>query len=460
MARWNSCNILQIAPDAKKLWQFDAKGSGFVLGRELRVPHAEQLPQKFVAKNWSSLWQPKLNVAWLPPENVFLRVVELPASNAEETLAMVELQLEKISPLPVTQIVWTYHILPRWVAENLQTVVVAIVARNVVEDFLGKLERDGYLADRLEVPMLDQLETIPTAESGAWVFPQSIGGQNAALVAWYFGGALRNLSFVTLPATEDRAFELKNQLAHTIWSGELEGWLIGQTNWHLVASADTAAEWQELLHTGLSEQVQVVTPPLPVDLAGRTARRAAAGAKVSLMPPEFATRYHQQFVDRLWLNGLAYVGVLYAISLVIYFCAVAVLNYHTSGVESRVAALSNSYTNSLQLAAQYKVLTERQQLKYAALDCWKIVAEQLPQTVTLQRFSFADGQKLSLSGTAPPDQVNTLFDFNTAMQKLKVNGQFVFDQQSVEPISPKMINATTEGWNLGLQLVHTEAEPQ
>ncbi|HZL77797.1 MAG TPA: hypothetical protein VFC17_03020, partial [Candidatus Limnocylindrales bacterium] len=87
MARWHNCNILHLAPDAKRLWQFDAKGGGFVLGREQRVPHAEPLPAKFVAKNWTSLWQPKLNIAWLPPENVFLRVIELPASNAEETLA-------------------------------------------------------------------------------------------------------------------------------------------------------------------------------------------------------------------------------------------------------------------------------------------------------------------------------------------------------------------------------------
>jgi hypothetical protein len=459
MPRWNSCNILQIAPDAKRLWQFDAKGGGFVLGREKRVPHAEQLPPKFVAKTWSSLWQPKLNVAWLPPENVFLRVVELPASNADETFSMVELQLEKFSPLPVTQIVWTFQVLPRSVAENLQTVIVVIVARNIVEDFLGKLERDGYLADRLEVPMLDQLDAISATEDGAWIFPQTIGGQNAALVAWWFGGALRNLSFVALPTTGDRAVELKNQISHIVWSGELEGWLTAPPKWHLVADAVNAAEWENILRTGLNEPVQIIAPPAPVDLAVRTAKRAAAGAKTNLLPQEFTARYHQQLVDRLWLHALGYAGVLYAVSLAVYFCAVAVLSYRTGNVESQVAALGGSYTNSLQLAAQYKVLTEREQLKYAALDCWKIVADQLPQTITLQRFSFADGQKLALSGTAPEDQVNTLFDFNEAMQKLKVNGQFVFDQQNVQAINPRL-NGNMETWNLGLQLLHTEAEPQ
>ena len=42
---------------------------------------------------------------------------------------MVELQLEKLSPMPVTQIVWSIQVLPH--AEgNLQTVIVMIVARN------------------------------------------------------------------------------------------------------------------------------------------------------------------------------------------------------------------------------------------------------------------------------------------------------------------------------------------
>ena len=81
MARWNSCNILQTAPDANRLWQFDAKGGGFVLNRESSSAPGQSLPPKSVAKSWTSLWQPKLNVAWLPPENVFLRVIELPKSS-------------------------------------------------------------------------------------------------------------------------------------------------------------------------------------------------------------------------------------------------------------------------------------------------------------------------------------------------------------------------------------------
>ncbi len=467
MARWNSCNILHVAPDAKRVWSFDAKGGGFVLAREQRVAHAEKLPAKGIAKQWSSLWQPKLNVAWLPAESVFLRVIELPASNFEETLAMVELQLEKLSPLPVAQVVWTMHIAGTHTApakgdnapESLQTVIVVIAERGVVEEFLGRLEKEGFLADRLETPMLDQLAAIPQSEDGAWLFPISLAGQNAALVAWRTGGVLRNLSVVALPPAGDRAQELKDQLAHLAWAGELEGWLTAPLKWHLVADPVNAAEWENLLRAALNETVAVSAPLAPQELAAGTAKRAAASEKSHLLPAEFTARYHQQFVDRLWLRGLAYTGLAYAVFCVIYFCATTALNYRVTGVEKQVADSGGSYTNALQLKARFEVLKERQQLKYAALDCWQLVAQQLPPGISIQRFSFANGQSVTLGGQA--DDINKIIDFNDAMRKLKVNDQQVFNP--VPDTGDQLTYRTTgnqSSWSFGLQLLRVEAEPQ
>jgi len=82
----------------------------------------------------------------------------------------------------------------------------------------------------------------------------------------------------------------------------------------------------------------------------------------------------------------------------------------------------------------------------------------LPPTITLQRFSLADGQRLTLSGITAEDQIDTLFSFYTSMQKLKVNGQFVFDQREGEPPSPKLMG-NSEQWTFSLQLLHAEVEP-
>ena len=473
MARWHTCNILQMAPDASRLWQFDARG-GFALVREQRAAIDEPLPSRLVAKSWSSLWQPRLNAAWLPPENVFLRVIEVPRSSFEETLAMVELQLEKLSPMPVTQIVWTIQILPRHGSparptgaetetktEDLQTVVVVIVERSVVEEFLGKLEGRGYFAERLEVPMLDQLEATPATEDGVWMYPLALAGQQAMLAAWWCDGTLRSLSYVVLPLAGDRVSNLKAQLAQLTWAGELEGWLTtSPRGWHLVADSAGATEWEQMLREALGEPVQVVPPLAPAELAAHTARRAsAASSRATLLPAEFPARYHQQFVDRLWLRGLVTTGVLYAIGVAIYFCATGLLAMQTRKVEQAAADLKGKYTRALQAKGEYDVLKERQELKYAALDCWKIVAEQLPTSIVLQRFSFADGKRLSLSGTAAPDQVNTLFDFNAAMQKVKVDDRPMFDAQSGDTVNPRKTGNNTVTWSFSLELQKTEAVP-
>jgi hypothetical protein len=314
------------------------------------------------------------------------------------------------------------------------------------------------------------LEATPVTEDGslrqseaaadAWIYPLALAGQSAALVAWWCGNTLRSLSFVVLPPAGDRAKTLKSQLAQLAWAGELEGWLTAPLiQWYLVADPAVAREWENALREGLNEPVQVAPPLPPAELAARTAQRAAAAdSHAALLPAEFPARYHQQFVDRLWLRGLMATGVLYAIGVAIYFCATGVLAYRTRGVERQVAALSGSYTNVMELKARFDVLKERQDLKYAALDCWKAVADRMPTNITLQRFSFADGQKLSLSGTAPADQVNTVFDFNTTMQKATNQNLPMFDLQGGEPVNPR-ITANKATWSFILQLQHTEKLP-
>ncbi len=254
---------------------------------------------------------------------------------------------------------------------------------------------------------------------------------------------------------------MKSQLAQLAWAGELEGWLSAPSiQWHLVADPAIATEWENALREGLGEPVQVTPPLTPAELAARTAQRAAgAEAHAALLPVEFPVRYHQQFVDRLWLRGLLATGVLYAIGVAIYFCATGILAIQTRKVEKAVADIGGNYNNVMELKARFDVLKERQDLKYAALDCWKVVAERLPADISLQRLSFADGQRLSLSGTAPADLVNTLFDFNTAMQKTTNNNRLMFDPQGGEPVSPHKGGGNTVTWSFSLQLQHTEGLP-
>ena len=452
----HSCNVLQVAADARHLWQFAARGKSFALSREQTSFAGEALPARIVTKDWRNLFQRKLNIAWLPPEQVFLRVAQFPRSDFDETVAMVELQLERLSPMPVTQIVWSIQVLPHTDA-NLQTVIVMIAGRNAVEEFLGKLEGQGFLADRLEMPRLDQLQATAITKDGAWIYPEPASGNRSAVVAWWYGGVLQNLALMTLPPA-NRAASVREQLLQMAWAGEMEGWLTAPPAWHLVADPTLAAEWEPALREGLEQPVEVIPPLAPPALAALTAQRVArTEPQANLLPAEFSTRYQQQFVDRLWMRGLGAVIAFYLVGIMIYFAYLQFALMGTTSVEQQVANLGPTYTNSLQLKARFQVLKDRQELKWAALDCWKAVAELLPDGVELEQFGFNDGRRLTLNGSAPKDQSKQLLDFDADIHKAVVNGQLLFDPNAGDHVTYHDAPNNRVSWGCTLELKRGEA---
>ena len=41
-----------------------------------------------------------------------------------------------------------------------------------------------------------------SAEDGVWIYPEAVGGKNAGLAAWWYGGVLQNLDLVTLSSAD------------------------------------------------------------------------------------------------------------------------------------------------------------------------------------------------------------------------------------------------------------------
>ncbi len=137
-------------------------------------------------------------------------------------------------------------------------------------------------------------------------------------------------------------------------------------------------------------------------------RCAGKAAGASLLPPEFATRYRQQFVDGLWMRGLMALLSAYVIGVLIYFGALYVLKIKYTRVKQQLDGISQSYTNSLKDAAQLEILIERSELKYKALDCWKAVADNMPDDLTLEGMYFTRAV-FQLRGTASDPRFRAQF---------------------------------------------------
>ncbi len=111
-------------PAAGDFGNLSDPGNHFVVQSEATLLASEPCPPDMVGKDWQTIFRNKLNIAWLPADKVFFRALQLPSSDAAEIASMVELQLEKVSPLPVTHIVWSVYLLPRRTdkPDSLQTV--------------------------------------------------------------------------------------------------------------------------------------------------------------------------------------------------------------------------------------------------------------------------------------------------------------------------------------------------
>jgi hypothetical protein len=417
MSHWYSANVLQSMPGGRRLWRFSARGSRFVLEGEKTLTLQEPAPPAAVAKNWQTLLRPRLNVAWLPPDKVFLRSVQLPGADAAEIAAMVELQLEKLSPLPVTHIVWSYYLMPRSEdkPDALRTVIVIIAARSYVEELLGGLERQGFLADRLECPGLDQLLSAKMNGDGLWFFP---GGEGEpALMAWHYGGTIQNLTLLPLPEGPERASDLKAHIEQIAWAGELEGWLTAPPRIHLVAGPAEGEKWKRLFEEWAGTGVEAAAPAAPAELAAWSAQRAGNNAATtSLLPREYSARYHRQLMDRLWLRGAMAVVSVYLLVVLGYFAALYEMKRNNVEAHAKLASLGPDYTNALLHEMQIKLLTERQNLKYAALDCWKAVAENLPEDLTLETFYF-NRYKIDLGGNGNTEQQDDVYALQDGLKR-------------------------------------------
>ncbi len=448
--RWNSCNVLATQGEGHLLWGFSRKGDGAALESEKRFGPEEILPADRVGKTFRHTWQPRLNIAWLPSEQAYVRVVELPPSEPAEVPALIEFQIEKLSPLPAAQSVWSFELLPGAEGAPLSAIVL-IADREAVEAYLGVLEKAGYRPDRLDLPALRELRALPAPENGLVVLAGAESGRVTTLAGWWTNGRLRHLSlgrFADDAAMVDRLVET---LRRTAWAGEVEGWLTEVPPVTLMADATLGARLHASLLDFAGGEIQLRERLSTPELA---AVCAAAPTPANLVPPEIRARYRQEFVDRLWMRALGAVALTYVLWVLGNLAWLSLLDYKRAGVDHEVAVLTDSHTKAQQLKARLEILQEQVNLKYAALDCWKAAAEALPESMTLNSLTFQRGKKFGLIGTVPADQQGKVATYNEALAKAVVHGRQLFSAVTTKSIQgPAQGRPGTDAtWNLECEI--------
>ena len=429
--KWSSCNLLEPATEGSRLCQFSVSSKKVKLSGDLRVADLIELPAKAVGKDWSDLLSRKLNIATLPPEKVFLRVVELPECEPDELLPMVEFQIEDLSPLPMAQAVWSAEAVPGSTGtEGNQTVLVMIAERGVVEDRLDELEAANYLADRVEVPLLRELVPGEPREDGAHI--QLVQGADSvlALVSWWFAGRLRDVNSFNLPDTAASRDELVEKINSVALAGEVAGWMPDEPACHLAKRGDVAADWNTALAKCFG-RIREVEPMSEVDLATAAVEFTARTTAPGLMLEDYSARNRQRFQDGLWMEGIKGAVALMLIGLCIFFAYGSWLQSDLDDLNQQVKVQGLQYTNALSLKAKMQTLKKQEALKTAALNAWSEVAIGLPGELKFTQLMFSSdrtlegntSRKLRIVGTADDGKETFIDDYNLVLARMEVKGR-------------------------------------
>ena len=243
------------------------------------------------------------------------------------------------------------------------------------------------------------------------------------------------------------------------WAGEMEDWLALPVKWRIVADEETAIRWRALIGDWAEDGVEVHPALNRPGLARFSALRSVRGEPAAdLLPIEFATRYQQQYIDRLWMRGLGAVVGVYIAGVIIYMAILQFYTFKDSRLKGEIASIANTYTNVLRLKERVLVMEEQLNLKYAALDCWKVASELLPEGFNLANLVFGQrGRSLQLYGTAPPDQRDKVIEYNDALRTAIANGKLLF-----KDVSPPNMNSRAGSpninWNFECRLNVSDAE--
>ena len=438
---WSSCNLIEPAIEGSRLWQFSASSKKVRLSGDLRVPENEGPPAKVVTKTWTDIFSRKMNMATIPTEKVFLRIVNLPECEPEELLPMLEFQIEELSPLPLAQVVWSAEKVPGVTNDNgNQTVIVMIASRDSVESRLTELEPLGFLADRVEVPILREFFAIESRDDGAHI--QLIQGEDSvlSLISWWFDGQLRDVNSFNLSDQEASREALVEKINRVTWAGEVSGWMPSEVTCYLAKRGDVSTDWQAALARCFGDRIREVEPMSEVDLATTTVEYATKSAAPGFMLEDYAKRYRQRFQDSLWMEGIKGAVAILLLGLVAYF---GYGNYLQSNLDDLVLQArreGNEYTNALSLKARVETLEKRKALKNAALDAWLKISVELPQELKFTQLNFSSeralngktSRRLRISGSADTGNKKSIFNYQEALTRMETEeGNTLFKNVSL-----------------------------
>ena len=353
---------------------------------------------------------------------LFCKRISLPTMDPAEVAQMAPLQIEKHSPLPLAEVVWSYEILA---AEEGHSDVLIVFGKkeNLVRCVSGF--GDEFLPDLIDVDLMLlwrglQAQGVFKDKKFCGLLWIDVPSKMAKCVLFEGGKPLviEHLALEGMDATG-----LARAWSVLLLSAEAALGVAGIEELFLLSPADM----RDAVSAELTSELR--TTVTPIEASGALspsmglARRALRNGhtQVNLLPTDYVQRQQKkQFRQQARLVG-AIVLAAYVVAILGFLGISQWRQFSMNRIDARLQELDADYAKARLLQAEVSFLIQKLDDRRSALETLRVVSESLPDQASLQLFNYRQTQGVELRGTAQSDS-----DVNDLLRKLKESN--LFDQ--------------------------------
>lgn len=355
-------------------------------------------------------------VLGIPSDQIFMRVLDLPTTDPEELSGMVELQLDKMFPFPIDQMVLSHEVLSY--REGGCTVLAAAARSSAILAVGETLKQAGSKIGRVDALLLGRWQTLLAsgclAKKGRETLVLMDDGHMNVLT--HDAGvliALGSLGEVSLVDEPDYAAEVALEIEHllmglnaehgqpdsikvSIWSLQEEGKLLAQA---LEKRIDTAVQCLSLdqlpsVLSGLVDRARNAEPEALIDLTPHIWREAE---KAVAFRRQMAMTGAALFGGWLLLAGLLWGGV-------------ALQRTHVQRLRDADERWMEPANEVRRLRMQVQMIRRYTDRRFSALETLREISMLQPAGVDLTSFTYRKDDGVELVGEADSGALVILFN--------------------------------------------------
>jgi len=346
-------------------------------------------------------------VTAIPCEDVWWRVLHLPAASPEELEQMLMLQIDNLTPLPLEEVVYSFE--PLDIVDDKTRLLVAIARKDAVNARVEALEAAGLQPEIVTVDafaifrMLVKRQLLESNENLNVLVVVNTNVVHLIIHSQDIPLTIRSLVFGEDP-TSNAAGQamIREELHRTIVAlqTEMPESDVGQVVClalvsHLKSATEQmAASWGEYF-ISLDDEISI-SPAL--SLCVECVREDSGVTQLNLLPDEWRERRRSARARQRLMAAAVIVPILYVLFLAGFWSVIKLQQSRVKKAMVEVQELQPQYQAARQLHSELTALRRQLSTQSSALEVLRVISELMPDKLKLSSFKFRKDQSVTISG--------------------------------------------------------------